>query len=311
MRVAPTYGAPTTGAPAADRDSNEDNTVTIESTGAPVRPTPDGLTPAEKAVSAIEETAGGAGLFTLLRDRWRQPEFASFVEMASTTGGAGRRIDFFAVSCWASKGGKGHAIGVEVKASRGDFLRELKNPEKREFAWSVAHECWFAVEKGVVADVSEVPEGWGLLERTAAGLVCKRAAQQRKIEPWPWSFVAAFARRVTDPPPAYTKALYRYAGRELDEDAMVALTKELHASTADDREREAASRAVERYKASRVNEDALVRAVRDRYGWNVKADDLPALLSGGGVSPRDAGSIRSQLAMLTDSIERVLPKVST
>jgi hypothetical protein len=259
----------------------------------------------------IEDAAATAGMFALLRDRWRQPEFAAFAEMQSQTGGASRRIDFFAVSCWTSKGGKGHAAAVEVKASRSDFLRELKQPEKREFAWSVAHECWFACEKGVVLDVSEIPDGWGFLERDASGLKVKRAAKQRKIEPWPWSFVAAFARRVTDPPPAYTKALYRYAGRELDEDAMVALTKELHASTTDDRERGAASRAVERYKASRVNEDALVRAVRDRYGWNVKADDLPALLSGGGVSPRDAGSIRSQLAMLTDSIERVLPKVST
>lgn len=264
-----------------------------------------------ETVSHIEETAQIAGLFTLLRDRWRQPEFASFVEMASTTGGAGRRIDFFAVSCWASKGGKGHAIGVEVKASRGDFLRELKNPEKREFAWSVAHECWFAVEKGVVADVSEVPEGWGLLERTAAGLVCKRAAQQRKIDPWPWSFVAAFARRVGDPEPKYTKALYRYAGRELDDDAIVALAEERHVETIEIRSRQAARQAVEQHEKTHANEAAIVKAIRDRFGWNVKAADLPALLSVGGISKQQDLNLRYALGMLQNAVDDVLPKPAT
>lgn len=259
--------------------------------------------------SAIERTIVAAGLFELLRDRWQQPEFASFVEMADTTGGAGRRIDFFAVSCWASKGGKGHSIAVEVKASRGDFMRELKEPGKREFATKVANECWFAVERGVVKDPTEVPEGWGLLERTAAGLVVRRAAQQRKIDPWPWSFVASFARRVTDPPPKFPKAVYRHAGRELDDETLVALGKELASADIAAAAHKANLAGYAQCEKAHAEDIAIARAVRERFGWRVKAADLPALLASTAISERDAGNVRARLNELTDEINRVLPKV--
>jgi hypothetical protein len=53
-------------------------------------------------------------------------------------------------------------MGFEVKVSRGDWLRELKQPEKSEAVQGYCDEWWICAEEGVV-DVSELPKTWGLM----------------------------------------------------------------------------------------------------------------------------------------------------
>jgi hypothetical protein len=248
------------------------------------------------------------GIMALLADRWRPPEFAAFAEMANSTGGAGRRIDFFAVACWASKGGKGHSIAVEVKISRSDFRRELKEPAKREFAWSVANECWFAVEKGV-CEISEIPQGWGLMERTAAGLVVRRAAQQRDIEPWPAAFVAAFARRLSDPPPARTKEIYRFAGRDITEDDVEKLVADRVAAARERDHWRIGSDALAEYRRTHPEEGLILSLIRQRFGHDIKADRLAVILNGvaPGLTPAQVNRLRYAYNLLTSAMDEVVP----
>lgn len=80
---------------------------------------------------------------------------------------ATRTFDGVAVSLWPSRG---YAIDVfEVKVSRSDWMRELKDPAKSEAAWEIGDRFWICATAGVV-DPAELPHGWGLIEAYGAKL---------------------------------------------------------------------------------------------------------------------------------------------
>lgn len=89
---------------------------------------------------------------------------------------ATRTFDGVAVSLWPSRG---YAIDVfEVKVSRSDWMRELKDPAKSEAAWEIGDRFWICATAGIV-DPAELPHGWGLIEAygakiTDAGLTGRR-----------------------------------------------------------------------------------------------------------------------------------------
>ncbi len=72
--------------------------------------------------------------------------------------------DAMAISNWPSRGN--HLIGFEVKASRSDWLRELKKPEKAEAFYRYCTNWIIAAVPGVVKK-DELPPGWGLMELSA------------------------------------------------------------------------------------------------------------------------------------------------
>lgn len=129
----------------------------------------------------------------MVRKRFDAPEWACMLEVAPNTGGGTRYADAVAVNLWSSRG---HAvIGMEIKVSRSDWLRELKKPEKAETSVYRFCDKWYLVApKGVVKD-GELPQTWGLLELRASGLVEVVAAP--KLEPVPVSkgFFASLIRR--------------------------------------------------------------------------------------------------------------------
>ncbi len=64
-------------------------------------------------------------------------------------GGYGARtMDAWAMNCWESTGFR--KIAFEVKVSRSDFLRELKDPRKREPAMKVSHQFYFVAPAGMI-----------------------------------------------------------------------------------------------------------------------------------------------------------------
>lgn len=146
---------------------------------------PDLLTPAaapEPRLSLIE----------MLRRKYPSPEWAFMEEVAPRTGGGTRYADAVAVGLWASRG---HAVhGFELKASRSDWLRELKQPEKAEPIFRFC-DFWVVVtEKGVVKD-GELPPTWGLLERRGNGLVISKAPPKLQAQPVSREFFASLMRR--------------------------------------------------------------------------------------------------------------------
>jgi len=178
-----------------------------------------------------DTTAAIHGLLRLRHETGRG-EWALFEEFQPGTGSSstsGRRWDVLAIACWGE--GKGRRICYEIKASRRDWLTELKNPGKRVLAETLCHETWIAAAPGVVESIGELPEGWGWLEVHGSVLRCVRSATQRAKVESPDSFIAALARRGAEDgernPPPPPRGAWRFAGREVSEAALPRVCAEI------------------------------------------------------------------------------------
>lgn len=139
-------------------------------------------------------------ILALLRTRYAPSAWALVADVANGTGSyARRRADAVTMSLWPSRGLTIH--GFEIKVSRGDFLRELKAPEKAE---SVATHCdfWWIVAPADVVRDGELPDAWGLLVAKEGGLRQAKEARQLHADggtdPIKRSFVASLLRATTE-----------------------------------------------------------------------------------------------------------------
>lgn len=143
-----------------------------------------------------EMSAGGV-LSRLEKAIWSAPAHAMLREVRNATGyaRAARSADALVVSLWPSRGV--WFAGVETKVSRGDWRRELKDPEKSSEIQRFCDYWWVAAPVGVV-ELGEVPETWGLVE--VDGAKCKVTKQAPKLtaEPLSAAFVAAVLRNRAD-----------------------------------------------------------------------------------------------------------------
>ncbi len=116
-----------------------------------------------------------ADVLAMLRQKLTKPgnggagEYALLPQVRNAAGfDASRTFDAVAVSLWPSRGFSIHCY--EVKCSRSDWLRELKEPAKAEAA---ARHCdrfsIVASDASIVKD-GELPPTWGLLVVRGAGL---------------------------------------------------------------------------------------------------------------------------------------------
>ena len=103
-----------------------------------------------------------------------------------------QRIDLFALNVWPSSGHE--RVAYEIKVSRSDWLRELKDQDKSLAARLLANRFVIAAPVGLVKR-SELPEGWGLVEVRDDGTL--------------YTFRAGEHRDVADPPQAFLYALLR------------------------------------------------------------------------------------------------------
>lgn len=102
-----------------------------------------------------------------------------------------RTCDALALSMYA---GKGYAlIGHEIKCSRSDWLRELKDPAKADAFRRYCERWWLVATEGV-AQVDEIPDGWGLLVVTNGMARQRKPAPKLKAEPIPRGLVVAMTR---------------------------------------------------------------------------------------------------------------------
>jgi hypothetical protein len=93
-----------------------------------------------------------------LRNRYRLPNYALFFEVVEKISvDSERRADAIAVNL-----NDGTTIGFEIKASRSDWLRELKQPEKAECFAKQVNE-FYIVAPYEVLQFDEIPENYGWL----------------------------------------------------------------------------------------------------------------------------------------------------
>lgn len=104
----------------------------------------------------------------------------------------GRSADAIRIGCWASRG---YVIeGFEIKASRSDWLRELKEPAKAEEIAARMDRWWIVAPSGVVKK-DELPATWGLLSLRKDGkLVVAVQAPRRDPPPPSRMFIAMLVR---------------------------------------------------------------------------------------------------------------------
>jgi hypothetical protein len=133
-------------------------------------------------------------LRALVRKKWASPAWALFEEVGNGTGSnCGRHADAIAFSVWPSRGLELH--GIEIKASRSDWLRELKKPEKAD-AFQEYCDFWFVVvgdEK--IALPEEVPANWGLLLAKGNRFLVRKQAPRLTPKPLDRVFFASLMRK--------------------------------------------------------------------------------------------------------------------
>lgn len=94
---------------------------------------------------------------------------------------ARRTMDFLAMDLWTT----GHLDlhGHEIKTSRSDWLRELKDPSKAEEFIPFMNRWWLVVPDRSIVHAGELPGGWGLMAMTGGVLKAVVRAPRREAKP--------------------------------------------------------------------------------------------------------------------------------
>lgn len=169
-----------------------------------------------------------------LRARFCAPEWAIFFEVGDGTGTNQRRwADAVAMNMWPSRGLEIH--GFEIKVSRSDWLRELKQPEKSARVQQYCDRWWIITPKGIIKP-GELPPTWGHYEVSEAGIIRQVvAAPQLEAVPVTRQFMAAVLRRAGGVDQDEVQAAVDRERRKLEEqvDARVQRQVEMRATKAE------------------------------------------------------------------------------
>lgn len=144
----------------------------------------------------MDQTEGKVSIHTLLSSKYPENEYALMYEVRDNAGFEGMRsADAIAVNLWPSRG---YSItGFEIKASRSDWLSELKRPEKAEAIMKYCNFWNLVVENESIAKEDEIPKTWGLLVRKGNKLYTKKKAPELTPETPSLGFIACMLKRAT------------------------------------------------------------------------------------------------------------------
>jgi hypothetical protein len=177
--------------------------------------------------------------------KFRAPEWATFFEVHNGTGASQRRsADAVAMNLFPSRGLSLH--GFEFKASRGDWLRELKDPAKSEPVQRYCDHWWIVTLPDIVRP-DELPATWGLYVLKGSGLHAQVKAPRLARQPIDAPFLAALLRRA-----------HEYAGHNLDAEVMKRIADAQ--AQLEDRIKRAVDDRTREYRALRASVDAFEAA---------------------------------------------------
>jgi hypothetical protein len=153
-----------------------------------------------------------------MRRRYPSPEYAILENVPNAVGGGSRRADALIMGLWRSRGID--LSGFEIKVSRSDVLRELRDPAKADTIADYCDFWWLVVGDPKIAKVEEVPGPWGLLVADGSSLVvAKKAERLPKPKPIDRRFLAAILRVTVE----------SYGSEEMRRDIRTALYEEVNA----------------------------------------------------------------------------------
>lgn len=138
-----------------------------------------------------------AETYEILQGRFPAEQFALMEEVSDAAGfNRSRSADYVAVGLWPSRGLE--INGIEKKASRSDWLNELKNHKKAENIFQYCDRFWLLTTDDNIAKIEEIPITWGWL--TIKGGKIKTMKEAPKLEPKPISrhFMATMLKRASD-----------------------------------------------------------------------------------------------------------------
>lgn len=133
-------------------------------------------------------------VFDRLKRTFRSPEYALIRGVPESTATSTRTADAIVMGLWPSRGL--HLAGVEIKCSRNDWLRELKNPDKAEQIARLCDKWWIAIPDARIVLDGELPDTWGLILCGEKRNKILRPAPLLEAMPMTRQFLAAILRRV-------------------------------------------------------------------------------------------------------------------
>ena len=95
----------------------------------------------------------------VLQEYYCEPQPGKYVFLEEVLVGGGNIADGIAIGC----NGKYLKLGFEVKISRSDFLKEMKQPRKRQSTVAMTNQFYFVTPDRML-NKDEIPEETGLLE---------------------------------------------------------------------------------------------------------------------------------------------------
>lgn len=211
------------------------------------------MTDATKITTAMVQAA--------MRKQWAAPEYAILWEVAPRTGGGTRYADALIMPLWASRGFNLH--GVEIKVSRADWMREAKDPSKAEAVGAYTDYWWIHTIPGVIRDVAEVPDAWGVRVWDGKRWTTMKQAEKTEAKACDRKFLASLLRRASEGAEVLAKAM---ATEALTEER-AKIEAKIERGIADRSERKSKAETVVAGLAEGLGIDLL-----DTYAYDLKSD---------------------------------------
>jgi len=136
-------------------------------------------------------------LMDRLRARYSGNAYALITEVGNGTGmNCNRHCDALVMSLWPSRGLE--LIGCELKVSRADWQKELKQPEKAEDICGYCDRWYIVAADSKIVQPGELPPTWGLLVANGTGLKAVTEAPRLEAKRMDRVMLAAIFRRVNE-----------------------------------------------------------------------------------------------------------------
>ena len=135
--------------------------------------------------------------YLILRNKYPATEYVLISEVPDNVSTRNRYLDFMIINLWQSRG---LAItGIERKSNRGDWLKEMKTPDKQEKHFRHCDYFYLLTDREGVAKLEEIPETWGWYHITQNGILkTLKAAPKLQSQPIDRALLCAMLRRAQD-----------------------------------------------------------------------------------------------------------------